>query len=111
MLLLGGACLLLLAVGLGSMSEPRGFDADRWRQGQGCTPDNPRLGMYGELRTKLLLERPTDTGVVAMLGTPDAGRGPGSVSYMLGYNIIDCDMVSIHFGPDGRVSEVRYVQG
>jgi hypothetical protein len=89
-----------------------GFDAERWRQAQqGCVPDNPRLGMFDELESELLRERPTRSEVLQLLGPPDAGEGPGSVRYMLGYNIIDCDWVEIRFGPDDRVVEARYVQG
>ena len=86
------------------------FDAALWRQStQGCA-SNPRLGMYGELEEKLLRERPTKAEVLSLLGPPD-GEDGATVDYTLGYNIIDCDSVFITFGPDGRVSEVRYIQG
>lgn len=89
------------------------FDAAGWRQAsqEGCTPDNPRLGMYDQLRSRLLRERPAKAEVVAMLGPPDDGQRPRVVGYELGLNIIDCDSVEIRFGPDERVLEVRYVQG
>jgi hypothetical protein len=118
-LLLGGLGCAVLAAGLsvaaliGLSRDGDGFDAARWRQAreEGCTPDNPRLGMYPELRSVLLRQRPAEAGVLTMLGQPDIRRRPGAVSYMLGMNVIDCDVVEIRFGPDGRVSEVRYVPG
>lgn len=118
-LLLGGLGCAVLAAGLsvaaltGRSGDGDGFDAARWRQArqEGCTPDNPRLGMYAELRSVLLRERPAEAGVLTMLGQPDIRRRPGAVSYMLGMNMIDCDVVEIRFGPDGRVSAVRYVPG
>lgn len=111
-----GAVMLLVVTGctpldwLGGAGD--GFDAERWRQAQqGCAPDNPRLGMYDELEDELLRERPTRSEVLAMLGPPDAGEDSESVQYTLGYNMIDCDSVLILFGEDGRVADVRYIQG
>ena len=88
----------------------RSFDAALWRQStMGCA-SNPRLGMYGDLADKLRRERPTKAEVLSLLGPPD-GEDAATISYALGYNIIDCDSVFITFGADGRVSEVRYLQG
>ncbi len=88
----------------------RSFDAALWRQStMGCA-SNPRLGMYRELSDKLLRERPTKAEVLTLLGPPD-GEDAATLKYALGYNIIDCDSVLITFGTDGRVSEVRHIQG
>lgn len=113
-----GLCAVVLFVAMGCapldalLGDSDGFDAERWRQAQqGCAPDNPRLGMYDELEDELLAEQPTRDEVLTLLGPPDAGAEPDFLRYQLGYNMIDCDFVAIEFGPDGRVSEVRYVQG
>ncbi|MBC8078075.1 MAG: hypothetical protein H7Y32_18505 [Chloroflexales bacterium] len=107
-------CALLLGV-LGALyfraSASRSFDAARWQQATECVPDNPRLAMYPALRERLLVDRPTRVEVVALLGSAGDEAGTGPLSYMLGYNIIDCDSVRIDFGPDGRVSDVRQIQG
>lgn len=116
---LGGLGCVVLVAGLGVAAligrwgDGDGFDAARWRQAreEGRAAGDPRLGMYPELRSVLLRERPAEAGVLRLLGRPDARRRPGAVSYRLGTNMIDCDAVEIRFGPDGRVSEVRYVPG
>ena len=108
-LIVGGVGIAALTGRLPGVSQ--GFDQARWQQGNGCDPNNPRLGMYEELRTKLLAERPTRPEVIALLGQPDAGSGSTEVNYMLGYNLIDCDSVRIQFGGDGRVFDVSYIQG
>jgi len=107
-------CALLLGA-LGALyfraSANRTFDAPRWQQATECVPDNPRLAMYPALRERLLAERPTRAEVLALLGSAGDQGGAGPLSYMLGYNVIDCDTVRIDFGPDGRVLDVRQIQG
>ena len=110
------AAVLLVATGCTALDwfddNGDGFDAERWRQAQqGCVPDNPRLGMFDELEAELMGERPTRAEVLTWLGPPDTGQTQEVVRYELGYNMIDCDWVEIRFGPDGQVSDVRYVQG
>ena len=115
--LIGSALVFVLASAIGFFmfrdflgGGTRSFDAALWRQStMGCA-SNPRLGMYGELREKLLRERPTKAEVLSLLGPPD-GEDAATINYALGYNIIDCDSVFITFGEGGRVSEVRYIQG
>lgn len=115
--LLGGLCILGLVavagvIGLQIWDRERGFDAARWQQAtEGCVEDNPRLGMYRDLEALLMRERPTRAEVLVLLGPPDGEPGAETISYSLGYNIIDCDFVSISFGSDDRVERVRYVQG
>jgi hypothetical protein len=95
-----------------SLNDTQGFNAALWRQSTvGCVPDNPRLGMYRELEALLLRERPTKAEALALLGPADGGQAVATLSYSLGYNIIDCDFVTITFDTDDRVREVRYVQG
>jgi hypothetical protein len=121
----GGLFLLLLLVAgtisvlvlSGRFGDVGGFDAARWREArQGCAPDNPRGGMYSGMREELLREpmrgRPTRAEVLGLLGPPDAGRGPRMLGYQLGLDLgVDCTWTEIRFGPGGRVSDVRYVQG
>jgi hypothetical protein len=105
---IGGAGVLLYR----SLGDTQGFDAVLWRQSTaGCVPDNPRLGMYSELKALLLRERPTHAEVLTLLGPADGEQSAATLTYTLGYNIIDCDFISISFDSGGRVREVRYVQG
>ena len=98
-------------LGAGSISgTSSGFNAEQWRQAtMGCRSDNPRLGMYSGLAQKLVRERPTEAEVVALLG--NEGGTTGNLSYQLGLNLADCDAMQVNFGSNGRVSDVRYIQG
>jgi hypothetical protein len=108
LVLIGGAGFLFYR----SLNDTQGFDAALWRQSTaGCVPDNPRLSMYTELEALLLRERPTKAEILTLLGPADGEQEAATLSYTLGYNIIDCDFVSITFDGDDRVREVRYVQG
>ena len=110
-------CILVVLAGAGvlfyrAQSDTYGFDAVLWRQSTaGCVPDNPRLGMYSELEAQLLRERPTHAEVMALLGPADGEQSVTTLTYTLGYNLIDCDFISITFDADNRVRAVRYVQG
>lgn len=116
-MMVGVVCGLVVSVGIGVMllgggSGIQDFDAARWRQSTaGCVAGNPRLGMYWDLEAQLLRERPTNAEVVRLLGPPDREPDAATIVYALGYNMIDCDSVSITFDTDDRVREVRYVQG
>lgn len=108
LVVIGGAGILLYR----SLNNTQSFDAALWQQSTaGCMPDNPRLGMYTELEALLLRERPTHAEVLTLLGPADGEQSAATLTYTLGYNIIDCDFISITFDGDGRVREVRYVQG
>ena len=75
----------------------------------GYRSHNPRLGRYSELAQKRLRERPTEAEVVTLLGNESGTTG--DLFYQLGLNMADCDAMQIKFGSNGRVSDVRYVQG
>ncbi|MBC8163697.1 MAG: hypothetical protein H7Z42_21020 [Roseiflexaceae bacterium] len=113
-------CIVVFAGSIGgyllfNQSVASRFDAERWRQAtMGCDSDNPRLDMYSDLQAQLLRERPTRDEVIALLGDEGSAETAGTsdtLSYMLGYNIIDCDSLLIIFDSEGRVSDVRYSQG
>lgn len=104
---------LLVALLLAACSPTgRGFDPEAWRQAApiGCRPDNPRSTMTSDLEQILQRDRPTKEEVRTLLGPPDIEESI-TMSYMIGNVVIDCDMLTIIFGADNRVQEVRYVQG
>jgi hypothetical protein len=107
----GLLCTLVVGALLLRGAKDGGFDAARWRQSSECVPENPRLGMYPALRDRLLAERPARAEVEALLGPGGAGDGSEALVYVLGINMIDCDTMRVEFGPDGRISEIRQIQG
>jgi len=76
-------------------------------------PDNPRGRMADDLRAHLISSRPTLSEVLDLLGEPDVAKRGDPLSYNLGTWSgfrVDYDTLDVHFGSDGRVSEVWIVQ-
>ena len=94
--------------------EPSGFDQSVWLAWHNrAEPDNPRYGMVDDVRTRLLRDQPTRPEVLELLGSPDAGQGANYLGYNLGVSFtgVDFDALFIYFDEEGRVAEVRVVQG
>lgn len=115
-------CVSLSGLGLGVLYlnqifgiDTSGFNQETWLAWHNSgNPNNPRLGMYEEVEAWLLSERPTEAEVLERLGSPDAGRQEDMIAYNLGVRSsysIDYYSLDIYFGADGRVSEVRLMQG
>lgn len=113
------SCVSLSGLGLGVLYlnqtfgvETNDFDRETWLAWHDSgDPDNPRFGMYRDVETWLMTERPTEAEVIEYLGPPDAGRDENTIAYNLGVQLIDYYWLDIYFGEDGRVSEVNLIQG
>lgn len=64
--------LALLFVGCGPFHR-KNFDAESWK----ASPEQERAEMAGDLRRKLLADRPSRSEVIALLGEPGSGEIKG----------------------------------
>lgn len=95
--------------------DDRPFDQVAWlaMRGSWDAEENPRGRMVVSLRARLIDSQLSQREVLELLGAPEFENRDGFLSYNLGMWTgfrIDYDSLDIHFGDDGRVSEVLVVQ-
>ena len=89
----------------------RSFSSEPWKRSRpapGDYDESPRCGMIGDLVDRVGLEGKTRTEVETLLGPGDGGEDSWSLGPSRTLLESHATYLSVRFGPDGRVAEVRY---